>query len=144
MSSTGQATSSHSTIRSTIIDALADYTKVTGIDLSNNPIVAPIEHSNYPDAILELLQEREKAFEEYCDGDQRLTSCLRPAVEVIHSFSCIISLAVSLVSCAYHPGDPFNVTLVSRFHQQTLCLLASILSLLYVLECVFQPVPCDK
>jgi hypothetical protein len=122
-----------------IIDALADYTKVTGIDLSNNPFVAPIEHSNYPEAILELLQEREKAFEEYCDGDWRLISCLRPAVEVIHSFSCILSLAVSLVSYTCHPGDPFNATSLAvstnkRFvcwHRYSPCCTS--------LECVFQP-----
>jgi hypothetical protein len=94
MSSPGQATSSPSTIQLTI-DALADYTKVTGIDLSNNPFSAAIEHSNSPEAILELLQEREKAFKEYRDGNRRLISCLRPAVKVIHSFSGILGEVVS-------------------------------------------------
>jgi hypothetical protein len=42
MSSTGQATSSPSTIQS-IIDALADYANVTGIDLPNNLFAAAIE-----------------------------------------------------------------------------------------------------
>jgi hypothetical protein len=101
MSSTGQVTSSRSTVQS-IIDALADYTKVTGIDLSNNPFAAAIERSNSPEAILELLQEREKAFKEYRDEDRRLISCLRPAVNVIHSFSGILGEAVSLVSYTCH------------------------------------------
>ena len=99
--STGQVTPSSLTVHS-IIDALADYTKVTGIDLSKNPFAAAIEHSNSPEAILELLQEREKAFKEYRDGDRRLISCLRPAVNVIHSFSGILGEAISLVSHTYH------------------------------------------
>jgi hypothetical protein len=125
------------------IDALADYTKVTEIDLSNNPFAAAIEHSNYPEAILELLQEREKAFKEYHDGDRRLIGCLRPAVEVIHSFSGILDSAVSLVSYTCHPGDPFNVNVTSLAiftnnhfvcgHRFSPCCTS--------LECVFQPVP---
>jgi hypothetical protein len=45
-----------------IIDALADYAKVTGIDLSKNPFAATIEQSSSPEAILQLLQGRESAF----------------------------------------------------------------------------------
>jgi hypothetical protein len=99
MSSTGQATlptSSPSTIQS-IIDALADYTKVTVIDLSKNPFATAIERSNSPEAILELLQEREKAFKEYRDGNRRLIGCLGPLVKTIQAFSGILGEAISLV-----------------------------------------------
>jgi hypothetical protein len=140
MSSAGQATSSPSTIQS-IIDALADYTKVTGIDLSKNPFAAAIENSNSPEAILELLQEREKAFKEYRDGDRRLIGCLRPAVKVIHLFSGILSEAVSLVSHTFHlttllvtSSGPFPTR--KRFvcwHRYSSCCMS--------LECAFQPVP---
>jgi hypothetical protein len=102
MSSTRQATSSPSTIQS-IINALVDYTKVTGIDLSNNPFAAAIEHSNSPEAILELLQEREKAFKDYRIGNRRLINCLRPAVKVIQAFSGILGEAVSPVSHTCYP-----------------------------------------
>jgi len=101
MSSTGQATSSPSTVQS-IIDALVVYTELTGIDLSNNPFAAAIENLNSSEAILELLQEREKAFKTYRDGNRSLISCLRPAVKVIHSFSGICGAAVSLVSYTCH------------------------------------------
>ncbi len=97
MSSAGQATSSTSTIQS-ITDALADYTKVTGIDLSKNPFAAAIERSNSPEAILELLREQEKSFKGYRDGNRSLISCLRPAVNIIQAFSGILGEAVSLVS----------------------------------------------
>jgi hypothetical protein len=108
MSST---TSSTSTIQS-IIDALANYTKVTGIDLSKNPFAAAIERSNSPEAILELLQEREKTFKEYRDNNRRLTNCLTPAVKVIQAFSGILGEAVTLVSHKYD-----LVTLLNRLRQ---------------------------
>ena len=81
---------------------MADYAKITGIDLPNNPFATMIEHSNSPDSILQLLQERERAFKEYRDGDRRLISCLSPAVKVLQAFSGILGDAVSLVSIAYH------------------------------------------
>jgi hypothetical protein len=104
MSSTGQAISSTSNFQ-LIIDALADYAKITGIDLSNNPFAAMLEHSNSPEAILQLLQERERAFKEYRDGDRRLISCLSPMVNVLQAFSGILGDVVSLVSVTYHHAD---------------------------------------
>src|ERR1700733_12236746 len=127
MSSTAQATSSTSTIQS-IIDALADYTKVTGIDLSENSFAAAIEHLTSPEDVLELLQEREKAFREYRDGNRRLISCLRPAVTVIQAFSGILGEAVSLVSHTRHPCSVSNDFVRSHFHQQMPCSRGSILS----------------
>jgi len=100
MSSTVQApssTSSTSNIQS-ITDALANYAKKTGIDLSKNPFAVAIERANSPGTILELLQEREKAFKDYREGNRRLISCLTPAVNVIQAFSGILGEAVSLVS----------------------------------------------
>ena len=98
MSSTGQATflaaSSISNIQ-LVTSALDDYAKITGIDLSKNPFAAALEHSNSPEAILQLIQEREKAFKEYRDGNRRLIRCLSPAVKVIQAFSGILGEAVS-------------------------------------------------
>jgi hypothetical protein len=100
MSSTAQATSSTSHIRLIIDDALADYSKLTGIDLSNDPFLVTLEQSNSPEAILQLLQEREKTFNEYRDDDRRLIKFIRPAVNVLQAFSGIMGEAASLVSNA--------------------------------------------
>jgi hypothetical protein len=97
MSSTGLATSSSSNVQ-LIIAALDDYSKQTGIDLSNNPFATTLKQSNSPEAILRLLQQREKAFKEYRDGNRRLINCLSPAVKVLQAFSGILGEAVSLVS----------------------------------------------
>ena len=101
MSSTVQATSSTSNIQ-LITEALVNYAKITGIDLSENPFAAAIERANSPGAILELLQEREKAFKDYRERSQRLISSLSPAVNVIQAFSGVLGEAVSLVSHTSH------------------------------------------
>ena len=101
MSSTGQATSSTSNVQ-LIIDALADYAKTTGIQLSQNPFAIALEQSHSPDAILQLLQRRETAFKEYRDGNRRLISYLGPAVRVLQAFSGILGEAVNLVSPTCH------------------------------------------
>ncbi len=123
MSSTGQTTSSPSNFQ-LITTALADYAKLTGIDLTNCPFAGKIEHSNSPEVILELLQEREKAFKEYREGNWRIISCLGPAVRVLHAFSGIFGEAASLVSIAYHLfcSADFNVTSSGPFCTGTSCL----------------------
>ena len=99
--STGQATSSTDNVQ-LIIDALADYAKVTGVDLSKNPFAAALKQSSSLEDILQLLQGREKAFKEYRDGNRRLIDYLRPAVNFIRAFSGIFGEAVNLVS---HTSD---------------------------------------
>ena len=102
MSLTRQAASSTPNAQ-LIAGALADYSKTTGIDLSTNPFAAAIEQSNSPEATLQLLEEREKAFKEYRRyGNRRLTSCLRPTVRVLQAFSGILVESVTLVSDTSH------------------------------------------
>jgi hypothetical protein len=81
-----------------IIDALANYANETGIDLSNSPFADTLQVSNSPEAVLEVLHDREKAFKEYRDGNRKLISCLTPAVHVLHAFSGVLGESVSLVS----------------------------------------------
>ena len=108
MSLTGPATSSSSNAQ-LIIRALADYSKQTGIDISNNPFAITLEQSNSPEAILQLLQQREKAFKEYRDGNRRLINCLSPAVKVLQAFSGVMGEAVGLVSHIFRPDRSFNI-----------------------------------
>ena len=76
-------------------DALVDYARITGIDLSKHPFAVAIERANSPGAILELLQEREKAFKE---GNRTLIRHLSQAVNIIQAFSGILGEVVSRVS----------------------------------------------
>lgn len=108
MSSTGQATSSNPNVQ-LIIDALDDYAKVTGVDLSKNRFTTTLKQSNSPKAILELLHGQENTFKEYRDGNRRLINCLSPAVTILQAFSGILGEAASLVSHTCYPHDSFNV-----------------------------------
>lgn len=101
MSSAGQVTSLPNF--QLIINALADYADLTGIDLTKSPFAEKIECSNSPEDILELLQEREKDFKEYREGNRKLISCLSPGVKVLYAFSGIAGEAISLVSVTYQP-----------------------------------------
>ncbi len=112
MSSSAQATSSSSDVQSIIEAALADYTKITGTDLSKTPFAAALERSNSPEAILQLLHEREKGFKEYRDGNRRLINCLTPAVTVLQAFSGILG-AVTQVSHTCHPVTLTLLTVTS-------------------------------
>lgn len=85
-----------------ITNALADYAKLTGIDLTKNPFAEKIELLTSPGAILELLRERESAFKEFREVNRRLIGYLTPAVMVLHAFSGIAGEAVSLVSVMVH------------------------------------------
>ena len=85
-----------------IINALADYANLTGVDLSNNPFAENLQRYNTPDAILDLLQEREKAFKEYRDGNRSLIKSISPAVRVLHAFSNFLGEAINLVSHIFH------------------------------------------
>ncbi len=101
MSSSEQATSSNFNVQ-LIIDALADYSKQTGIDFSGNPFAVALEQSNSPEAILRLLQQHEKAFQEYRDGNRRLINSISSTVRILQAFSGILGETVSLVSHTFH------------------------------------------
>jgi hypothetical protein len=78
--------------------ALTSYADRTGVDISKNHFAEKLQLSASPDAILELLHDREKAFKEYREGNRKLINQLTPAVEVLHAFSMVLGEAVSLVS----------------------------------------------
>ena len=99
MSSTGQAASPFENVK-LIINALADYAKETGVDLSRNPFAAKLEQSQSPKDILQLLEDQGRAFEEY--RNRRLINFLYPVVKVLHGFSGILSEAAGLVSRKCH------------------------------------------
>ena len=81
-----------------LLDALADYAKQTGIDLTKNPFAVHLQSCDSPYAILQLLQENAKAFKDYRDGNRKLIDCLSPVVHILHAFSGILDEATSLVS----------------------------------------------
>ena len=107
MSSTGQPSSS--SYYRLIVDAQADYANQTGIDLSKSLFTEKIKLLNSPQAIVELLKEREKTFKGHPSMNRRLIGCIGSAVAVLHGLSGILSDAVSRVSQSVTYSESFNV-----------------------------------
>ena len=107
------STSSTFNINSIINAALADYTKITGTNLSETPFAIALEQSNSLEAVLQLLHDREMAFEGYRDSDRKLISCISPTVKVLQVLSGIACEAVSHlrhVSHTYYLATLLTVT----------------------------------
>ena len=95
-----------------IVDAFDDYAKQVGVDLAKNPLAETLRTCDSPNAVLELLQEKAQAFKDYRDGDRKLTSWLKPVVEVVHGFSGVLGQTISFVS-QIPPLLPFPCSLFS-------------------------------
>ena len=99
MSSTGQPTSSATNFK-LFTEALANYTRITGIDLSTNPFVDKLEQSNSPEDILRLLL-REEAFKKIRIRNRKLIDCITPCVGALHAISGTLGEALSLPAVSY-------------------------------------------
>jgi hypothetical protein len=77
-------TSSHLRV---ILDALNDYAKETGIDLAKNPFSTSLQGCNSPEDILQLIQDKAKAFKQFREGNRTLINWLKPVVSVVHAFA---------------------------------------------------------
>jgi fungal STAND N-terminal Goodbye domain len=94
MSSTTQMSSASLRL---ILDALDDYAKQTGMDLTKIPFTDQFHNCVSPQAILDILEEKAKAFKEYRDGNRNLIKWLSPVVQVLHVFARLLGEATSLV-----------------------------------------------
>jgi hypothetical protein len=81
-----------------ISEALSDYTKQTGIDLTKNPFVNQFQSCDSAEAISELLQDRATAFKSYRNENRKLISCLYPIFQFILVFSGTLRSGLVLVS----------------------------------------------
>ena len=97
MSSTEHTTISPSNLQ-LIIDALGDYARRMGIDFAQNPFADELQRTDTPNGILNLLQQREEAFNQFRNRNRTLINCFSPAVRILHIFSEKLGDAVSLVS----------------------------------------------
>jgi hypothetical protein len=103
-----------SDVRSMFEAALADYSQITGTDLSQNrfAIETRIGQVDSPEGILLLLlQERAHASNESRNDNQRLTNTLNPTVRVLHALSGNLDEAVGTVSHTCHLVSLFNLML---------------------------------
>ena len=82
-----------------ILDAaLVNYRNQTKVDLTKHPSAEKLQNCFSLDDILQLLLERETAFNVYRDKHRELIDSLRPIVQALHAFSPICGEAAGLVS----------------------------------------------
>jgi hypothetical protein len=90
-------TASGTSFQSILNAALESYTKQTGIDLTRHPSGEKVQNCHTPEDVVELLLERETAFEDYRNKNRKLIDCLRPVVQVVHAFSSAFGEATAVV-----------------------------------------------
>ena len=78
--------------------ALEAYENKTKIKLLTHPLATQLQSCNSPAAVLSTLQELIQQFDQRRSSDERLRSWLNPTVDVLFSFSALISEGVGLVS----------------------------------------------
>jgi hypothetical protein len=78
--------------------AFESYAKQTGIDLSKHPSADKLQNCHSTEDVIQLLLERETAFDNYRDKYRKLIDCFRPIVQVVHAFSRVLGEAADLVS----------------------------------------------
>ncbi|KAH9003651.1 hypothetical protein EDB86DRAFT_2826238 [Lactarius hatsudake] len=81
-----------------ILDALTEYKKKTGKELLDHPLAVEVQRCDSVDAILAIFHGQAKAFRQFRDGDQRLMKWISPVVDVLFTFSAILSEGVALAS----------------------------------------------
>ncbi|KAH8995438.1 hypothetical protein EDB92DRAFT_2102231 [Lactarius akahatsu] len=71
-----------------ILDAaLSDYKKKIGKELLDHPLATELQRRDTADAVLAILQDQAKEFQQFKDGDQRLMKSIGPLTQVLFAFS---------------------------------------------------------
>ena len=76
------------------------YQKQTKKDLTTHPLASQLQSCDSTSAIITVLQDQIREFDQAHSSDDRLTKWLNPTVNVLCAFSAAVSGGVSLVSLA--------------------------------------------
>ncbi|KAH8988120.1 hypothetical protein EDB86DRAFT_3245541, partial [Lactarius hatsudake] len=77
--------------------ALQSYQNRTKTDLVTHPLASQLQACESTSAILAVLQDQVREFDQARSGDERLTKWLIPTVNVMYAFSAAVSEGVGLV-----------------------------------------------
>ncbi len=78
--------------------ALKAYENKTKNKLLTHPLAVQLQSCNSPAAVLSVLQEIIQQFDQRRRSDERLRNWLNPTVDILFSFSALISDGIGLVS----------------------------------------------
>jgi hypothetical protein len=138
-STTGQTSAPSSQFKS-ILDAglghaLSEYKKKTGKSLFDHPLAIELQRCDSVNAISAIFQGQADAFQQFRNGDQRLTKGINLVVDVLYKFSKTAGAAASTVRLRNPDHDDSKGILTSscrRSPMQRRSLLGSVSCLLYV------------
>ncbi|KAH9052799.1 hypothetical protein EDB87DRAFT_1691449 [Lactarius vividus] len=97
MSQTPSTATSSSRFQDIFNAALKSYQKRTKTDIITHPLASQLQSCDSTSAILALLQDQVRQFDQAHSDDDRLTKWLIPTVNVLYAFSAAVSEGVSLV-----------------------------------------------
>ncbi|KAH9060296.1 hypothetical protein EDB87DRAFT_1577044 [Lactarius vividus] len=97
MSQTTSAGSASSRFQDIFNAALESYQKQTNKDLIAHPLASQLQSCDSTGAIVAVLQDQVREFDQACSGDERLTKWLIPTVNVLYALSAAVSSGVGLV-----------------------------------------------
>src|SRR5260370_32660805 len=92
------SSSSSSNFQSIFNASLQAYDNKTKNKLLDHPLATQLQSCDSPIAVLSVLQDLVKQFDQRCTGDERLKTWLNPTVNVLYSFSATLGEGVGLVS----------------------------------------------
>ena len=87
--------------------ALDSYKRKTKKDLASHPFLPMLQSCGSSEAILDVFREQIPAFNKSQDTDDVLTEWVIPTVNVLHSFSDLLSEAFGLVNTRMYPYGDF-------------------------------------
>ena len=98
--STSSQTSTPSSDFKSILDsglnrALSDYKNKTGKSLFDHPLTTELQRCDSAASIKAVFQVQAEAFQQFRDGDKRLTKWINPVVDVLSTLSHTIGGAAS-------------------------------------------------
>ena len=88
-------TSSSENYQAIFDNALETYKRKTGNDPVSDPLFRRIESCDSPDTVVDVLREQIPGFDQSAN---RLTTWVKPTINVLYTFSSTVGGAVSLVS----------------------------------------------
>ncbi|KAH9965156.1 hypothetical protein BJV74DRAFT_799613 [Russula compacta] len=73
--------------------ALDEYENQTGINLLQHPLAIQLDRCNSVESITELFQQQAEAFREFREGNHKILTLLKRAVQVLYKLSASATLA---------------------------------------------------
>ena len=79
-------------------NALQDYTKQTGVDLTKYDFTSQFQRCGSLDEVCMLLRDKIRMFKEYRDGNRKLAAWIIPVMQFVHVFAGFLGETTSIVS----------------------------------------------